>query len=59
MLTAILGATMMLTQNDIKKTLGFSTIGQMGYMIMECGLGAFPSPCSISSRTGCSRAPSF
>lgn len=41
MLTAVLGAGMMLTQNDIKKTLGFSTIGQMGYMIMECGLGAF------------------
>ncbi|HET7058332.1 MAG TPA: proton-conducting transporter membrane subunit [Nitrospiraceae bacterium] len=41
MLTAVLGASMMLTQNDIKKTLGFSTIGQMGYMIMECGLGAF------------------
>jgi len=40
-LTAILGATTMLAQNDIKKTLGFSTIGQMGYMIMECGLGAF------------------
>ncbi len=40
-LTAVLGATMMLTQNDIKKTLGFSTIGQMGYMTMECGLGAF------------------
>jgi NADH-quinone oxidoreductase subunit L len=40
-LTAILGAAMMLAQNDIKKTLGFSTIGQMGYMIMECGLGAF------------------
>ena len=41
MLTAVLGASMMLVQNDIKKTLGFSTIGQMGYMIMECGLGAF------------------
>jgi NADH-quinone oxidoreductase subunit L len=41
MVTAVLGATMMLAQNDIKKTLGFSTIGQMGYMIMECGLGAF------------------
>ncbi|MDP1588798.1 MAG: proton-conducting transporter membrane subunit, partial [Prosthecobacter sp.] len=40
-LTAIVGATMMLAQNDIKKTLGFSTVGQMGYMIMECGLGAF------------------
>ena len=40
-LTAVLGATMMLVQNDIKNTLGFSTIGQIGYMIMECGLGAF------------------
>jgi len=40
-ITAVLGATTMLAQNDIKKTLGFSTIGQMGYMIMECGLGAF------------------
>ena len=40
-LTAVLGASMMLVQNDIKKTLGLSTIGQMGYMIMECGLGAF------------------
>lgn len=39
--TVLLGASMMLVQNDIKKTLGFSTMGQMGYMIMECGLGAF------------------
>ncbi len=39
--TVLLGAAMMLAQNDIKKTLGFSTMGQMGYMIMECGLGAF------------------
>ena len=40
-MTVVLGASMMLVQNDIKKTLGFSTMGQMGYMIMECGLGAF------------------
>lgn len=40
-ITAFLGACTMLIQNDIKKTLGYSTIGQMGYMIMECGLGAF------------------
>lgn len=40
-LTAIFGASTMLVQNDIKKTLGFSTISQMGYMLMECGLGAF------------------
>jgi NADH-quinone oxidoreductase subunit L len=39
--TAVLGASMMLVQSDIKRTLGFSTIGQMGYMVMECGLGAF------------------
>ncbi len=39
--TAVFGASMMLVQSDIKKTLGLSTIGQMGYMIMECGLGAF------------------
>lgn len=41
LLTAFLGSSMMLTQNDIKKTLGYSTIGQMGFMIMECGLGAY------------------
>lgn len=41
LLTVIFGASMMLAQNDIKKTLGFSTMAQMGYMIMECGLGAF------------------
>lgn len=40
-LTALTGAAIMLTQPDIKRMLGFSTIGQMGYMIMECGLGAF------------------
>lgn len=39
--TTFLGAGIMLTQNDVKKMLGYSTIAQMGYMIMECGLGAF------------------
>ncbi len=41
LITMIFGKCMMLSRNDIKKTLGYSTIGQMGYMIMECGLGAF------------------
>ncbi len=41
LLTVVVGASMMLVQNDIKKMLGYSTMGQMGYMIMECGLGAF------------------
>lgn len=41
LITVLFGKCMMLVKNDIKKTLGYSTIGQMGYMIMECGLGAF------------------
>jgi len=41
LITALLGSALMLTQNDIKKSLGYSTMGQMGFMIMECGLGAF------------------
>jgi NADH-quinone oxidoreductase subunit L len=36
-----MGSLMMLMQSDIKKALGYSTMGQMGYMVMECGLGAF------------------
>lgn len=39
--TAIIGSVLMLTQNDIKKALGYSTMGQMGFMVMECGIGAF------------------
>lgn len=39
--TVIVGASIMLTQPDVKRMLGFSTMGQMGYMTMECGLGAF------------------
>ncbi len=31
----------MLAQPSIKRTLVYSTMGQMGYMVMECGLGAF------------------
>jgi len=41
LITAVLGSVLMLTQNDIKKALGYSTMGQMGFMIMECGVGAF------------------
>ena len=41
LLTAVIGSVLMLSQNDIKKALGYSTMGQMGFMIMECGVGAF------------------
>jgi len=39
--TAIFASMIMLTTPDIKRSLGYSTVGQMGYMIMEIGLGAF------------------
>ncbi len=41
LVTALIGSVLMLSQNDIKKSLGYSTMGQMGFMIMECGVGAF------------------
>ncbi len=41
LITAVIGSLLMLVQNDIKKALGYSTMGQMGFMVMECGLGAF------------------
>ncbi len=41
LVTALVGSALMLTQNDVKKSLGYSTMGQMGFMIMECGVGAF------------------
>ena len=39
--TAILASLIMLAVSDIKRSLAYSTAGQMGYMIMEVGLGAF------------------
>lgn len=42
LVTAVTGSALMLIQNDIKRSLGYSTMGQMGFMVMECGLGAFP-----------------
>ena len=40
-LTAVYAATMALTQNDIKRVLAYSTISQIGYMFIGCGVGAF------------------
>ena len=40
--TALIGATVMLTQTSVKVSLAWSTISQMGFMLLQCGLGAFP-----------------
>ena len=40
-LTMIVGATIALTQNDIKRVVAYSTLSQLGYMMMACGLGGY------------------
>jgi len=42
-LTAVLAAAIMLTQTSVKAALAWSTCAQMGFMLMQCGLGAFPA----------------
>ena len=40
-LTAFFAATIGIAQTDIKKVLAYSTVSQLGYMFMACGVGAF------------------
>ena len=40
-LTALFAGTIALTQNDLKRMLAYSTISQLGYMFMGCGVGVF------------------
>jgi NADH-quinone oxidoreductase subunit L len=39
--TAIFAASIGLAQNDIKRVLAYSTVSQLGYMFLACGVGAF------------------
>jgi NADH-quinone oxidoreductase subunit L len=39
--TALFAATIGLVQTDIKKVLAYSTVSQLGYMVLGCGVGAF------------------
>jgi NAD(P)H-quinone oxidoreductase subunit 5 len=40
-LTAAFGAVVMLAQPSVKRALAYSTIAQMGFMLLQCGLGAY------------------
>jgi NADH-quinone oxidoreductase subunit L len=39
--TMVLGATIALTQTDIKRIVAYSTVSQLGYMMMACGVGGY------------------
>jgi NADH-quinone oxidoreductase subunit L len=41
--TAFMAATIALTQNDLKRILAYSTISQLGFMVMAMGVGAYSS----------------
>jgi len=41
--TALLGTVWKLMQSDVKRMLACSTVGQMGFMLAQCGLGLFPA----------------
>ncbi|HTI57846.1 NADH-quinone oxidoreductase subunit L [Mucilaginibacter sp.] len=41
--TAFMAATIALTKNDLKRILAYSTISQLGYMVMAMGIGAYSS----------------
>ncbi|MFO0946251.1 MAG: proton-conducting transporter membrane subunit [Planctomycetota bacterium] len=41
--TALFAAVIKLTQTSVKRSLAYSTISQMGFMMFQCGVGAFPA----------------
>ncbi len=58
-LTVGFGTLSLWTQTDIKRTLAWSTISQMGFMIIQCGLVVFPAAILHMMGHGCYKAWSF
>lgn len=58
-LSALLGQAMVVVQTDVKRKLGSSTIAQMGFMILQCGLGFFAAAIAHLILHGCYKAYLF
>lgn len=55
-ITALFAAVVSLTQTDVKRTLAYSTISQLGFMTMLCGVGAFVAAIFHLIAHGCFKA---
>ncbi|WP_154660597.1 proton-conducting transporter transmembrane domain-containing protein [Halopiger goleimassiliensis] len=57
--SALLGQATLLVQSNVKRELGSSTIAQMGFMILQCGLGFFAAAIAHLILHGCYKAYLF
>ncbi len=58
-LTTLIATLTMWTQTTVKRTLAWSTVAQMGFMMIQCGLGAFSVAALHIVGHGCYKAWSF
>jgi NAD(P)H-quinone oxidoreductase subunit 5 len=59
LLSAVVGPLVMWCQSDIKRSLAWSTVGQMGFMTVQCGLGAPGAAILHLIGHGCYKANAF
>ena len=55
LITAVMGATMALSSTDLKRVLAYSTVSQIGFMMLALATAPWPLPCSTWQPTRCSR----
>ena len=59
LLSALVGPLVMWAQTDLKRSLAWSTVGQMGFMAVQCGLGAYGAALLHLIGHGCYKADAF
>ena len=59
LVSALIGPLAMWAQTDLKRSLAWSTVGQMGFMAVQCGLGAFGAAFLHLIGHGCYKADAF
>ena len=59
LISAVVGPLVMWSQTDLKRSLAWSTVGQMGFLLIQCGLGAFGAAFLHLVGHGCYKANAF